>query len=87
MANDLAVKLKLLEPSDSQRVKNILKRYALPTTFKITDVDAFYAHFSLDKKADDSKIKFILANGLGKNVIRNDINEEIVKDLLREYSN
>ncbi len=86
MANDLAVKLDLLSTSQSQRVKDILVRYDLPTTFKIKDVEAFYDHFSLDKKADDSKIKFILAKGLGDHQMRDDINSQIVLSVLKEYS-
>ncbi len=86
MANDLAVRLKLLETSESQRIKDVLERYGLPTTFKITDVDVFYDHFSLDKKADDSKIKFILAHGLGDHQMRDDIDKEIVLSTLKAYS-
>ena len=85
MANDLAVRLNLLEPSESQRIKDILERYDLPTTFKIADIDAFYDHFSLDKKANDSKIKFILADGLGNHQIRDDIDSEIVLSTLKGY--
>ena len=85
MANDLAVRLNLLEPSESQRIKDILERYDLPTTFKIADIDAFYDHFSLDKKANDSKIKFILADGLGNHQMRDDIDSEIVLSTLKGY--
>ena len=85
MANDLAVRLNMLEPSESQRIKDILERYDLPTTFKIADIDAFYDHFPLDKKANDSKIKFILADGLGKHQMRDDIDSEIVLSTLKGY--
>ncbi len=86
MANDLAVKLDLLSSSQSQRIKNILASYDLPTTYEIKDVNAFYNHFFLDKKADDTKIKFILAKGLGDHQMRDDIDKEIVLSVLKEYS-
>jgi len=86
MANDLAVKLGFLSENESQRVKELLQRYDLPTTYKIEDVDDFYEHFFLDKKADNKKIKFILAKGLGSNIITDEIERSFVLDTLKEYA-
>ena len=85
MANDLAVKLNLLSVNESQRVKSLLQKYDLPTTFNIEDVEDFYEHFSLDKKANDTKIKFILARGLGGHQMRDDVDRDTVIDILKEY--
>lgn len=86
MANDLAVRLDLLSDSERQRVKDVLERYELPTSFEIEDVASFYDHFSLDKKAEDTKIKFILAKGLGGHQISDDIDKEVVISVLKEYA-
>jgi 3-dehydroquinate synthase len=85
MANDLAVSLNLLSIDESQRIKDVLKRYGLPTSFDITDAEVFYEYFSLDKKADDFKIKFILAHGLGSYQMRDDIDKDVVINVLRKY--
>ncbi len=85
MANDLSVSLGLLTKDESKRVKKLLQKYDLPLSYEIEDVEDFYSHFFLDKKANDSKIKFILATSLGKNIIKDDIDKDIVIDILNEY--
>jgi len=85
MANMLAQDLALLSKQESDRVKKMLKKYNLPTSYKIKDVDSFYEQFFLDKKSQDRKIKFILPNHIGNFVIKDDIDEEIVKKVLRNF--
>jgi len=86
MANRLAVKLNLLTKEEEQRIKSVLEKYNLPTTFKIEDENSFYEHFFLDKKSLNNKIAFILPNGkIGTNVIKNDIDKNIVLDVLKEF--
>jgi len=86
MANELAVKRKLMSRYEADRVMNLLQNNGLPTDYKIDNVDQFYEHFFLDKKSNSGKIKFILPNGrLGTNVILDDIEETIVKDVLRSF--
>ncbi len=85
MANMLAQDLALLSKQESLRVKKMLEKYNLPTSYKIKDVDSFYEQFFLDKKSQDRKIKFILPNHIGNFVIKDDIDEEIVKKVLRNF--
>jgi 3-dehydroquinate synthase len=85
MANDLSVKLGYLSEDESQRIKELLQKYDLPTAYKIGDVEDFYEHFFLDKKADNKKIKFILAKGLGSHIMTDDIEKSFVLDTLKEY--
>lgn len=84
MANALAQKLGLLDESEAVRIKNLLKRYALPTTYEITDTETFYTAFFLDKKSANDSIKFILAQGIGGHQIRKDIEKKVVIEALRE---
>ena len=87
MANALAVELGLMSEDDAGRVLNLLQNNALPTSYEIKNIDAFYEHFFLDKKSNSGKIKFILPNGaLGTNVILDDIDEKTVKKVLSEFS-
>lgn len=84
MANTLAQKLGLLNEDEALRIEKLLKRYELPTRYKINDVEAFYTAFFLDKKSANDSIKFILAEGIGGHQIRKDIDKTVVISALRE---
>jgi 3-dehydroquinate synthase len=73
MANALSVKL------------NLLQKYNIPISYKIKDIEDFYQHFFLDKKALDNKIKFILASGIGECVITDKSSKEDVITILKDF--
>lgn len=86
MANALAVALGLLAQEEAYRVLNLLQNNGLPTAYSIQDVEDFYTHFFLDKKSHNGKIKFVLPHGtLGTHTIRDDIDAETVKTVLRRF--
>jgi 3-dehydroquinate synthase len=85
MANALAVKLGLMNSDEEQRVESLLKKYDVPTTYKIEDIEDFYEHFFLDKKSSDSKIKFILPVGIGDCRITDEIKKEDVCEILKGF--
>lgn len=85
MANSLAVKVGLMSEDEALRVKKLLEKYNIPTSYKINDVEDFYEHFFLDKKSLDNKIKFILPVGIGDCKITNEIPKEIVIDVLKGF--
>jgi len=85
MANMLAVRLGFLTQDEANRIKNILQSYNLPITYEIKDVEAFYEAFFLDKKSTDTKIKFILPNGIGDVVIKDDIAREDIIAVLEKF--
>ncbi|WP_257395517.1 3-dehydroquinate synthase [Campylobacter lari subsp. concheus] len=80
MANVLALNLGLLSEQECQRIQNLLVKFKLPISYKISNTQEFYNAFFLDKKTHFQKINFILACGLGKACIKNDISKE---DILR----
>ena len=84
MANTLAIKLNLLSAEDALRIKALLKRYELPTHYKIDSLETFYDAFFLDKKSANDKITFILAKGIGGNEMRSDVPKETVLKALGE---
>lgn len=86
MANDLAVKVGLMTEDEALRVKNLLEKYDIPTSYKIKDVEDFYEHFFLDKKSLDNKIKFILPKGLGDCLITNEVVKENVIEILKAFA-
>lgn len=85
MANELAVKLGFMTKNEAKRVKELLERYDIPTSYKIKDVEAFYEHFFLDKKSMDNKIKFILPVGLGSCKITDEVFKADVIDVLKGF--
>ncbi|MGA1932310.1 3-dehydroquinate synthase [Arcobacter sp. YIC-464] len=85
MANKLAVKIGLMNEEEALRVKSLLEKYDIPTSYKIKDVEDFYEHFFLDKKSLDNKIKFILPKGLGDCVITDEVNKNDVIEVLKDF--
>lgn len=85
MANTLAVKVGLMSEDDALRVKVLLEKYNIPTSYSIKDVEDFYEHFFLDKKSLDNKIKFILPKGLGDCLITNEIEKNDVIEILKGF--
>jgi len=85
MANDVSVKLGFMTQEESARVKTLLEKYDIPTTYKIQDVEDFYEHFFLDKKSLDKKIKFILAVGLGDCKITDEVSKEDIIEVLEGF--
>ena len=86
MANSLALKLGLIKEDELLRIRNLLMRYNLPVSYKITSPEEFYEAFFLDKKSHNSKIKFILPHSIGNFEMRDDIPKEIVIKTLGEYN-
>ena len=86
MVNALAVALGFLDVPSAKRIKALLARYNLPTTYTIASVEKFYNAFFLDKKSANSRITFILPHYLGGSVIKNDIPKELIINILKDYA-
>jgi 3-dehydroquinate synthase len=86
MANRLAVALKLMTEDEAEIVRAFLVKHNLPVEYQIQDVDAFYNKFFLDKKSANNKIKFILPQGIGGHLVRDDIDEQLLKDVLATFT-
>ncbi len=85
MANRLALELGWMNDSQVHRITRLLEKHKIPTTYVITDVDAFYETFYLDKKSSDTTIKFILPRGIGNVEITDAIDEATVKGVLEGF--
>jgi 3-dehydroquinate synthase len=85
MANELAVRAGLLREDEAARIEKTLRKFSLPTRYKIEDIESFYEAFFLDKKSSNSKITFILPNHIGNFAIRNDIEKSVVKESLKVF--
>lgn len=85
MANDLACETGLMSAEEAERVKAVLKRYDLPLSYPIADVERFYQAFFLDKKSADSAITFILPRGIGGVEITDTVDAATVKKILSTF--
>ncbi len=86
MANALSVELGIMSEEEFKRVEAFLVKHNLPVSYEIEDVSRFYDKFFLDKKSANNKIKFILANGIGKHVVRDDIDVAVLKKILKSFT-
>ena len=84
MANRLAQKLNLLTKEEAQKIKTLLERYNIPTTYQIKDIELFYQTFFLDKKTKNNSLTFILPKGIGGFEIKKDIQKDILLEVLKE---
>jgi 3-dehydroquinate synthase len=85
MANETAVKMSLMSEVEASRVKVLLEKYNLPTSYSISDVDSFYETFFLDKKSSDSTITFIIPVGLGGVKITDSCDKDLVISVLKSF--
>jgi 3-dehydroquinate synthase len=85
MANEMALKMNLMSEKEVDRVKALLQKYDLPTTYLIEDVKKFYEAFFLDKKSSDSAITFILPMGIGDVVISDKVDVGTIMCVLNKF--
>ena len=85
MANETAVAMGLMTQEEAQRVKKVLQKYDLPTSYKIKDIDAFYETFFLDKKSSDASVTFIIPVGIGGVKITDEIDKELILSVLKKF--
>ncbi len=83
MANNVSVKLGIMSKDEAIRIKILLEKYDIPTSYNVKDVEDFYEHFFLDKKSLDNKIKFILPVGIGDCKITDEVEKEIILEVLK----
>jgi 3-dehydroquinate synthase len=86
MANTLSVKLNLMSQNEANQIKQLLQNYNIPTTYKIENIEKFYEHFFLDKKASNNKIKFILAVGIGNHKIIDTTTKDEILEVLQSWN-
>lgn len=78
-----AEKLNLLSDGDQQRIRALTAKAGLPTGGLDIDPDAIVQAMRTDKKVRDGKIRFILPEGIGGAVIRDDLETQVVQGAIR----
>jgi len=85
MANETAIKMNLMNEREALRIKELLEKYNLPTSYKIQNSKSFYETFFLDKKSSDSKITFIIPVGIGDVSITDEVDIGTVMCVLNKF--
>ena len=81
-ANALAVKLGTITSDEMARIKNVLLKNGLPIDYAVRDKNDFYMKFYLDKKSQNSILRFVLPKGIGDmQIIENPPKETILEIL------
>lgn len=86
MANDLALRLGLLQETQAKRIERVLRRLGLDEAYPISDIEAFYQAFFLDKKSHNNALCFVLPKGIGDFTLRDDIPKDQILATLAHFS-
>ncbi len=80
----MSVRTGILDPDVAERQRRLLERYHLPTRANGLDRARIEAAMALDKKVQGKKIRWVLLQGVGKPVLRDDVPTEVVAAALDE---
>ena len=83
----LSVRLGLATPDDYERLANLVSAFNLPKQAENCAADKIYADMFRDKKTLQGKIHWVLMQGIGKTVIKNDVPENLVKEAIEKILN
>lgn len=91
LAFELSARMGLCTPDDAVRVRAHLDAAGLPTSFPVHpgkgwDADVLLAHMGRDKKVQEGRLTFILANGIGDTFVTNEVAADDVSRLLTEMA-
>jgi 3-dehydroquinate synthetase len=80
----MSVRMGLLAPDVLERQLRILERFNLPIHAEGLDRERIIAAMALDKKVRDRRIRWVLLEGIGRPVLRDDVSDETVAAALGE---
>lgn len=89
LAFELSQRLGLCSQEDPSRVRAHLKAMGMKTDLSdipgdLPDADALVALMGQDKKVVDGKLRFILARGIGKSFVTEDVPADVLRNLLAD---
>jgi 3-dehydroquinate synthase len=78
----IALAMKLCDEEVVDRLEKLLKKIGLPTELPNLDPETMIRILSHDKKVKDGKVRFVLPEKIGKVVIRDDVDPDIIRRIL-----
>ncbi len=80
----MSVQLGLLSADAKDRQRRVIERYGLPTHADDIDRERIMQAIALDKKVQGKKVRWVLLEGIGRPVVRDDVPAEVVEAALDE---
>ncbi len=80
----LSERLGLIQPDVVLRQNELLERFGLPTSCSDVSLDAILNAMSLDKKVREKAIQWVLLEGIGKTVFRDDVPQKEVQSVIKK---
>ena len=77
-------RLGLLSPEDERHQREVLERLGLPVSAVDIDRKAVASAISLDKKVRGGAVRWVLLEGIGRAVVRDDVPQAVVEEALDE---
>ncbi len=81
-AAEISSRLGLLAPEVADRQWRLLERFGLPVSAEGLDRERITAAMALDKKVQGKAIRWVLLEGIGRPVVRDDVPPEVVASAL-----
>lgn len=81
-AGSLSVRMALLDPAVVERQRQVLEKYGLPVTADGLDRERLMAAVALDKKVQGKKVRWVLLEGIGQPVLRDDVPASMIEAAL-----
>lgn len=83
-AAEIGRRIGVTPPEVVERQRALLARFGLPTRGPKLDADRVLAAIALDKKVAGGAVRWVLLEDVGRTVIRSDVPEETVREVVRE---
>lgn len=82
MAAELSQRLGTLSSGEVARLRSLVGRAGLPTKGPALPLEQMLALMSVDKKAAQGKVRFILLEGIGRATVRGGVDERLVREAI-----
>ena len=79
----IAEKMGMLKKEARDRIEHLIEKAGLPVRIEAQlSVDSIVQVLSLDKKVRAGKVRFVLPEKIGRVIVRNDVSEDVVRDVV-----
>ncbi|MCH7579765.1 MAG: 3-dehydroquinate synthase [Chloroflexi bacterium] len=83
-AAEIGKRIGVTPPELVERQRTLIERFGLPVRGPKLSVDSVLEAITLDKKVKDGVVTWVLLEGAGQAVLRSDVPQDIVRDVVKE---